>query len=80
MKRRDFIKYTSPTIATGSVLPTTNNFANINPKQSVEIAIVGAGIMGLWTAFHLQAMGAKVTLIDTYGPGNTKSGSGGETS
>ena len=79
MKRRDFIKYTSGTLATGSVLSASKNFANINPRQSSELVVIGAGVMGSWTAFFLQEMGAKVTLVDAYGPGNTRSSSGGET-
>ncbi|MEP1094162.1 MAG: FAD-dependent oxidoreductase [Cyclobacteriaceae bacterium] len=79
MKRRDFIRYTSGAIATGSVLSSTQNFANIHPSQSANIIVVGAGVMGAWTAFYLQQQGAKVTLIDAYGPGNTRSSSGGET-
>lgn len=79
MKRRDFIKYTSGAIATSSLLSKAQSFANINPSQSAEIIVVGAGVMGGWTAFYLQEQGANVTLIDAYGPGNTRSSSGGET-
>ena len=79
MKRRDFIKYTSGTIATGSLLSKTQIFANIHPEQSADIIVVGAGVMGAWTAFYLQEQGANVTLIDAYGPGNSRSSSGGET-
>lgn len=79
MKRRDFIKRTSGAIATTTLLSNTKGFANIIPTQSSEIIVVGAGVMGSWTAFYLQERGAKVTLIDAYGPGNTRSSSGGET-
>ncbi len=44
-----------------------------------EVAVVGAGVFGVWTAFHLQQMGARVTLVDLYGPGNSRSTSGDET-
>lgn len=40
--------------------------------------VVGAGVFGAWTAHHLQQLGAKVTLIDAFGPANSKSSSGGE--
>ena len=33
----------------------------------------------MWTAFYLQELGAKVTVIDAYGPGNSRASSGGET-
>jgi len=35
--------------------------------------------MGGWTAFFLQQQGAKVTLIDSWGGGNSRASSGGET-
>ena len=47
--------------------------------SSPRIAVIGAGAFGGWTAFHLRRLGADVTLIDSWGPGNTRSSSGGET-
>ena len=44
-----------------------------------RIVVVGAGAMGGWTALHLRQMGATVTLIDAWGPGNSRASSGGET-
>src|SRR5213594_2720801 len=44
-----------------------------------RIAVVGAGAFGGWTALHLLNSGAQVVLIDAWGPGNTRSSSGGET-
>ncbi len=44
-----------------------------------RVAVVGAGAFGGWTALHLLNGGAQVTLIDAWGPGNTRSSSGGET-
>jgi sarcosine oxidase len=43
------------------------------------VAVVGAGAFGLWTALHLARLGAKVDLIDAWGPGNARSSSGGDT-
>lgn len=43
------------------------------------MVVVGAGSFGAWTALHLRHAGADVTLIDAWGPGNTRSSSGGET-
>ncbi len=40
--------------------------------------VVGAGVFGTWTAYHLVAAGHQVTLLDAYGPGNTRSSSGDE--
>jgi sarcosine oxidase len=44
-----------------------------------EVIVVGAGTFGLWTALHLQWLGAKVRVLDAYGPGNSRATSGGET-
>ncbi|MEA1882411.1 MAG: FAD-dependent oxidoreductase [Candidatus Marinimicrobia bacterium] len=44
----------------------------------MKIVVIGAGIFGSWTAFHLQKAGHHVTLIDRHGPGNPKASSGGE--
>jgi glycine/D-amino acid oxidase-like deaminating enzyme len=43
------------------------------------IAVVGAGAFGGWTALHLLERGARVTLLDAWGPGNSRASSGGET-
>ncbi len=44
-----------------------------------HVVVIGAGIWGSWTAYHLRKRGARVTLIDIYGPGNSRSTSGDET-
>lgn len=41
--------------------------------------MIGAGAFGGWTALHLVNLGAEVTLIDSWGPGNSRSSSGGDT-
>ncbi len=44
-----------------------------------HIAVIGAGAFGGWTALYLLRSGARVTLIDAWGPGNSRASSGGET-
>ena len=44
-----------------------------------RIVVVGAGAFGGWTALELRRRGARVTLIDAWGPGNARASSGGET-
>ncbi len=44
-----------------------------------SVIVVGAGAFGGWSALHLVEMGAKVTLLDAWGPGNSRASSGGET-
>jgi monomeric sarcosine oxidase len=46
--------------------------------QNYDVAVVGAGVFGAWTAYHLKLRGAKVILLDGYGPGNSRASSGGE--
>ena len=55
--------------------PVTSNLMNNKP----HIAVIGAGAFGGWTALNLLRGGAKVTLIDAWGPGNSRASSGGET-
>ncbi len=45
----------------------------------VHVAVIGAGAFGGWTALHLLRAGARVTLLDAWGPGNARASSGGET-
>jgi sarcosine oxidase len=48
-------------------------------KSTPHIAVVGAGAFGGWAALHLLERGARVTLLDAWGPGNSRASSGGET-
>ena len=43
------------------------------------VVVVGAGCFGAWTAYELARSGRQVTLLDAYGPGNSRASSGGET-
>ena len=43
-----------------------------------DVAVAGAGVFGAWTALHLRRRGHSVALADPYGPGNSRSSSGGE--
>src|SRR5437879_11975408 len=44
-----------------------------------HVVVVGAGAFGGWTALYLRRGGARVTLVDAWGPGNARASSGGET-
>lgn len=46
--------------------------------MAYDIAVVGAGSFGAWTAWHLRRAGASVLLVDAWGPGHTRSSSGDE--
>lgn len=47
--------------------------------METHVALIGAGAFGGWTALHLLERGARVTLLDAWGPGNSRASSGGET-
>jgi monomeric sarcosine oxidase len=43
-----------------------------------DVAVIGAGVFGAWTAWHLARRGKRVLLTDAYGPGNARASSAGE--
>jgi monomeric sarcosine oxidase len=47
-------------------------------QKVYDVAVVGAGVFGAWTAWHLAKRGKKVVLLDAYGPANALASSGGE--
>lgn len=51
----------------------------ITGKQKVwDSIIIGAGVFGVWTAWHLRKLGQRVLLLDAYGAANSRASSGGE--
>src|ERR687886_50262 len=46
--------------------------------RTYDTAVVGAGVFGAWTAYHLQQSGQDVILLDAYGSANSRASSGGE--
>lgn len=47
-------------------------------RSSADVVVIGGGAWGGWTSLYLRQMGAKVTMVDAYGPGNARSTSGDE--
>jgi len=47
-------------------------------NSTYDVAIVGAGVFGAWTAYQLQRTRKRVVLIDAHGPGHSRSSSGDE--
>ena len=45
----------------------------------MRVVVIGAGAFGGWTAWWLARRGARVTIVDAWGPGNMRASSGGET-
>ncbi len=50
----------------------------MSKSGTYDAAVIGAGVFGSWTAYCLQKSGARVLLIDAYGPANARASSGGE--
>jgi glycine/D-amino acid oxidase-like deaminating enzyme len=44
----------------------------------MRIAVVGAGVFGVWSAHHLLEAGFEVVVVDAYGPANSRASSGDE--
>jgi sarcosine oxidase len=47
--------------------------------NGTDFVVVGAGVFGAWTAYTLLQRGYRVTIVDAYGSGNSRSSSGDET-
>lgn len=47
-------------------------------SATYDVAVVGAGVFGSWTAYQLQQLGKKVVLLDSFGAANSRASSGGE--
>jgi len=85
--RRDFIRVATAgaglavTGASGAVAeePEPRRAPLVRSGQVPDAVVIGAGNFGAWTALNLQRGGMRVTLVDQYGPGNSRSTSGGET-
>jgi sarcosine oxidase len=79
LHRREFLKVAGA--SAGALLTgcaTAPGFVR-SGIASANVVVVGGGAFGGWTALNLQRMGARVTLVDMFGPGNSRSTSGDET-
>src|SRR5258705_13379500 len=78
LSRRSLLKGGAALVALSAsrvVSPLVAATAGAKPR----VAVIGAGAFGGWTALHLLRRGARVSLIDAWGPGNSRASSGGET-
>lgn len=79
--RRSFLKGISAAAIAFGAVPSTElrwlprRFAG----RQIHVVVIGAGAFGGWTALHLLRAGVRVTLVDEWGPGNSRASSGGET-
>jgi monomeric sarcosine oxidase len=77
ISRRDATKLllaavvTPPSLAANSVSQSTSS-------KNWDVAVIGAGVFGAWSAYWLRKAGLQVILLDAYGAANSRSSSGGE--
>ena len=50
----------------------------MSSSKRYDVAVIGAGVFGAWTAWHLARRGRRVLLLEAYGPAHTRASSGGE--
>lgn len=75
MNRRRFLKRVAAAHA-GAIASTA---AARQTRKPADVVVIGAGAFGGWTSYHLRRLGARVRMIDAYGPGNSRATSGDET-
>ena len=76
MDRRHFMK-SSLMAALANPIQAMAKSKTMKIKKG-HIAVIGAGAFGGWTAHHLLKKGYDVTLLDVFGPGNSRASSGGD--
>jgi sarcosine oxidase len=79
--RRQFLKALGGVAALARKWSTTkpkSGARSVNDRKTFDVAVIGAGVFGGWTAYFLQKSGATVALLDSYGPAHARASSGGE--
>jgi sarcosine oxidase len=82
MARRRFLRTAGGAAALASLRPRVSRAGTPRaapPRPAFDVAVVGAGVFGAWTALHLRRAGRRVVLLDAYGPASSRASSGGET-
>jgi glycine/D-amino acid oxidase-like deaminating enzyme len=78
INRRRFLEATGASLALASST-TIGAQGPAVASGAPDVAVIGAGAFGAWTALVLRERGARVTLVDAYGAGNSRATSGDET-
>jgi sarcosine oxidase len=82
LDRRSFIKVAGAQAGLLAAAPSVLDAALTEGRapgvstRAPEVVVIGAGAWGGWTAYWLRQMGANVTIVDQYGPGNSRATSG----
>src|SRR5438552_14991272 len=79
--RREFVRTVGAGALGAALVPAFvgARAPGISGGNPYDVAVVGAGVFGAWTAYHLRKAGRRVALLDAYGPGNARASSGGQT-
>jgi sarcosine oxidase len=51
----------------------------MSESSNYDVVVIGAGVFGAWTAWHLAQRKKKVLVLDAYGASHSRASSGGET-
>jgi len=79
-KRRTFLGTLGAASAAAFARRDVFAFAPVDSLKgrTYDVAVIGAGVFGAWTAWHLRQAGRTVLLVDKYGPASARASSGGE--
>jgi monomeric sarcosine oxidase len=79
--RRDFVRTVGAGALGAALVPALvgAQAPSVSGGKVYDVAVVGAGVFGAWTAYRLRKAGRRVALLDAYGPGNARASSGGQT-
>src|SRR5262249_51997295 len=84
VKRRAFVKAAgagavgAAWLGRGTARAATQAGTSPAAGKTYDVAVVGAGCFGAWTAYHLRNAGKTVVILDKYGAANARASSGGE--
>ena len=68
----------STAIAAGVASRVRGEDKKSGKQASWDSIVVGAGVFGAWTAWHLRKAGQRVLLLDAFGAAHARASSGGE--
>lgn len=79
LTRREGLKLAAGTaLGTAAVGAADTARAQSQVGGGFDVAVVGAGVFGAWSAWMLAKAGYSVAIIDQYGPANARASSAGE--
>ncbi len=76
LTRRELIRTAAGAVALSAA--GAGRRANAATGREWDTIVVGAGVFGAWTAWHLSRLGQRVLLLDASGPAHARASSGGE--